>query len=134
MQIVVSQTSPVPLYEQIKDQIRAAIFTGALAAGENLPSLRELARDLQVSLITVTRAYNDLAVEGMVGTHQGKGTVVMAVEPALLRAHVDNRIRRGLAEAVEAARLGGVGLDALQCELDRVWDAATQKNDEEDRK
>ncbi len=122
VQIVVSQVSSVPLYEQIKDQIRAAVFTGALTAGETLPSLRELARDLQVSLITVTRAYNDLVAEGVIGTRQGKGTVVLPVDPARMRAHVDARIRQGLEEAVAAARLGGIGLDALRDELANAWE------------
>lgn len=129
VQIVVSQVSSVPLYEQIKDQVRTAVFTGALTAGEMLPSLRELARDLQVSLITVTRAYNDLATEGVIGTRQGKGTVVLSVDPARMRAHVDARIRQGLMEAVTAARLGAISLDMLRDELANAWDAA--ENDQE---
>lgn len=119
----------MPMYEQIKDQIRAAVFTGALEAGETLPSLRELARDLQVSLITVTRAYNDLAAEGVIGTRQGKGTVALPVDPARLRMHVEVRIRRGLEEAVAAARLGGIGLDALRDELVNAWDAVENEQE-----
>lgn len=121
VQIVLSQTSSTPLYEQIKDQLRAAVFTGALAPGEALPSLRALARDLQVSLITVTRAYNDLAAEQLIGTRQGKGTVVLPVDPQKLRAHAQQRIRRGFTDSVEAARLAGIGLDELGAELRRVW-------------
>ncbi|WP_454226348.1 GntR family transcriptional regulator [Propioniciclava flava] len=119
----------MPLYEQIKDQIRAAVFAGVLAAGETLPSLRELARDLQVSLITVTRAYNDLAAEGVIGTRQGKGTVVLPVDPARLRMHVEARVRGGLEEAVAAARLGGIGLDALRDELANVWDGVENEQE-----
>lgn len=129
VQIVMSQVSSMPLYEQIKDQIRAAVFAGVLAAGETLPSLRELARDLQVSLITVTRAYNDLAAEGVIGTRQGKGTVVLPVDPARLRMHVEARVRGGLEEAVAAARLGGIGLDALRDELANVWDGVENEQE-----
>ena len=131
VQIVLSQVSPVPLYEQIKDQVRTAVFTGAMAAGETLPSLRELARDLQVSLITVTRAYNDLAAGGIIGTRQGKGTVVLPVDPARLRAHVDARIQRGLEEAVTAARLGGTSFDALRQSLENAWGAVENQKERE---
>ena len=102
-----------------------------MAAGETLPSLRELARDLQVSLITVTRAYNDLAAEGIIGTRQGKGTVVLPVDPARLRAHVDARIQRGLEEAVTAARLGGTSFDALRQSLENAWGAVENQKERE---
>lgn len=81
VRIVPSATSSVPLYEQNKDHVRAAIFSGALTPGDVLPSLRELARDLQVSLITVTGAYNDLAAEGLIGSRQDRGSVVLPWTP-----------------------------------------------------
>ncbi len=121
MHIVLSQTSPTPLYEQIEDQIRDAIYSGSLRAGDSLPSLRELARDLQVSLITTTRAYNDLAAEGIIGTRQGKGTVVLPVDPVRLHQRVQTQLRQGLKIAIDAALLGDMGIDELREELAGMW-------------
>lgn len=109
------------MYEQIKDQIRAAIYSGALREGEALPSLRELARDLQVSVITTTRAYNDLATEGVIVTRQGRGTIVLPVDQNRMAAHLDERIATGLREAIDAARLGDVSLDRLRDTLTKLW-------------
>lgn len=122
MHIVLSTTSATPMYEQIKDQIRGAVYGGELAPGQALPSQRELARDLQVSLITVTRAYNDLVAEGIIGARQGRGTVVLAVEPARVREHVLARVDDALREATAAARLGGLTLGHLTDTLSRIWD------------
>lgn len=110
------------MYEQIKDQLRGAVFGGDLAPGQALPSQRELARDLQVSLITVTRAYNDLVAEGVIGARQGRGTVVLPVDPARVREHVLARVDDGLREATVAARLGGLTLGELTDTLSRIWD------------
>ena len=124
MQIVLSQTSQTPLYEQIKEQIRAAVLARTLRPGDALPSLRELARDLRVSLITVTRAYSDLAAEGVIGSRRGKGTVVLDVDPARLNDYIETRLREQLAKAVQTARLGGMGLEGLHRRLDEAWRAA----------
>ena len=77
MKLIISSVSGEPIYEQIKNQIRSAIMSGELMAGEALPSLRKLAKELRVSVLTVTRAYNELADEGLVENVQGKGTFVM---------------------------------------------------------
>ena len=77
MKLIISSVSGEPIYEQIKNQIRSAIMSGELTAGEALPSLRKLAKELRVSVLTVTRAYNELADEGLVENVQGKGTFVM---------------------------------------------------------
>ena len=66
MKLIISSVSGEPIYEQIKNQIRSAIMSGELTAGEALPSLRKLAKELRVSVLTVTRAYNELAKEGLV--------------------------------------------------------------------
>ena len=71
LSIVVDQH---PIYEQIKTQIRSAVLSGELKAGEALPSLRKLAKELRISVLTVTRAYNELADEGVVQNIHGKGT------------------------------------------------------------
>lgn len=77
MKLIISSVSGEPIYEQIKNQIRSAIMSGELMAGEALPSLRKLAKELRISVLTVTRAYNELADEGLVENVQGKGTFVM---------------------------------------------------------
>ncbi|MDE6127802.1 MAG: GntR family transcriptional regulator, partial [Lachnospiraceae bacterium] len=76
MRIQISMQSEIPAYEQIKMQIKAQILSGELAAGEPLTSIRQLARDLQVSIITTTRAYGDLEAEGLIYTVQGRGCFV----------------------------------------------------------
>ena len=85
MKLIISSVSGEPIYEQIKNQIRSAIMSGELTAGEALPSLRKLAKELRVSVLTVTRAYNELADEGLVENVQGKGTFVMERGNELMR-------------------------------------------------
>jgi GntR family transcriptional regulator len=75
------RVSGVPLYEQIVEQVRQQIMAGKLAAGAALPSLRALAGELRVSLITTTRAYNDLAAEGLIVNVPGKGSFVAQIDP-----------------------------------------------------
>lgn len=106
MRIVISNASGRPIYEQIAGQIRAAIMAGELAEGERLPSIRALARDLRVSVITTTRAYADLAAEGFVTNVQGKGSYVLARDAELVREHVLGEVERHLSAAIDAARAG----------------------------
>lgn len=77
MKIIISNQSAVPIYEQIKEQIKEAIFTDQLAENDQLPSIRQLAKDLRISVITTTRAYKDLEEEGYVVNVQGKGCYVL---------------------------------------------------------
>ncbi|NEG55740.1 GntR family transcriptional regulator [Bifidobacterium platyrrhinorum] len=108
MKLIISSVSGEPIYEQIKTQIRAAVLDGELKAGEALPSLRKLARELRISVLTVTRAYNELADEGVVQNIQGKGTFVMDKGNELMRRQLENQVRGALAEAVRAAEAAGV--------------------------
>ena len=85
MRVVISNSAGVPLYEQIKEQVKAAILSGALAEGELLPSVRALARDLRISVITVTRTYGDLAREGFITNVPGKGSYVLPTNSELVR-------------------------------------------------
>ena len=71
MKIVIRNTAGQPIYEQIKEQVKAAVYTGELAEGDMLPSIRQLARDLKISVITTTRAYSDLEQEGFIASVQG---------------------------------------------------------------
>jgi len=83
--IVLSTNNPDPMYRQVIDQIKDAIATGDLKPDELLPSIRELAQDLEVSVITIKRAYNDLETEGLIRTRRGLGSFVMSVDQESLR-------------------------------------------------
>lgn len=85
MFITLSAANPDPMYKQVTDQIRDAIASGELAAGDRLPSIRELAEAVQASVITVKRAYLDLENEGCIVSRPGLGSFVAAVDPAQLR-------------------------------------------------
>ena len=85
MRIVISNSSGIPIYEQIKEGIKSSILSGELQEGEMLPSIRQLAKELKVSVITTTRAYNDLQYEGFVTNVQGKGCYVLAQDNEMLK-------------------------------------------------
>lgn len=108
MRIVISNASGRPIYEQISTQIKQAILAGDLKEGERLPSIRGLARDLRVSVITTTRAYSDLAAEGFVANVQGKGSYVLPRDSDLMREHALREVESHLALAVDTARLTGL--------------------------
>lgn len=118
LRIVLSNAAGVPIYEQIKGQIKTAILSGDVADGEQLPSIRGLARDLRVSVITTTRAYGDLAAEGFVANVQGKGSFVLPRDSALVREHVLRDVEEHLDAAVAAAALADLGADQLHTMLD----------------
>jgi GntR family transcriptional regulator len=113
MRIVISNASPDPIYEQIVTQVRAQILSGELSEGELLPSIRKLARDLQISVITTKRAYEELEREGFLNTVGGKGTFVAAQNPEFLREKRMKAVEEKLAEAVDQARLLNVGSEQL---------------------
>ena len=111
---MLSRTSGTPLYEQIVDQYRAAIWSGDLPAGTALPSLRQLARDLEVSLITTTRAYHELAAVGLIANRPGRGSFVLAQDQDETRERLRVRLDGQLDEVIVTARLAGLGLAELQ--------------------
>ncbi len=113
MRILISNSSPEPIYEQIARQIKAGIIGGNLEEGAPLPSIRALAHDLQVSVITTKRAYDELEREGFLDSVGGKGTFVAAQNPAFLREKRMKLVEEKLGSAIDEARLLGVGLDEL---------------------
>ena len=113
MKLIISSVSGEPIYEQIKNQIRSAVMSGELEAGEALPSLRKLAKELRVSVLTVTRAYNELADEGVVQNLPGKGTFVMDKGNVLMRRQLETQVRENLAEAIHAAKAADIALSEL---------------------
>ena len=121
MKLIISSVSGEPIYEQIKTQIHSAVLSGELKAGEALPSLRKLAKELRISVLTVTRAYNELADEGVVQNIQGKGTFVMDKGNELMQRQLKTRIRESLAEASRGAKAAGIPLDVLDRMLEEEY-------------
>jgi GntR family transcriptional regulator len=121
VEIVLSSSSGVPMYEQIKAQVRSAIYAGDLEVGEQLPSLRQLAADLRVSLITVTRAYNDLVAERVVINEHGRGFVVVAFDPDSARAAIGSRLESAISELAAAARGARISRAELNILLDEKF-------------
>lgn len=119
MHIVIRNTGDVPIYEQIVTQIKSAIVSGELAEGEALPSMRLLAKELRISLITTKRAYEELEREGFIVTMTGRGSFVAAKNLDILREEQRRRLEAHLADAVDAARAAGVDADEL-CALIRI--------------
>lgn len=127
MEIIISNASSKPIYEQITSQIKAAILSGELAEGEQLPSIRALANSLRVSAITTKRAYADLEAAGFIETVQGKGSFVAGGNAELIREEQLRGIEELLAEAVERGRAMGLADSELAEMLDlmleerRAW-------------
>lgn len=103
MDIILSNRSGEPIYSQIEQQIKAAILSGQLQEGDMLPSIRQLARDLKISVITTARAYQDLEREGFVANVQGKGCYVQPQNTLLIREQQLRAIEEHLRAAMEKA-------------------------------
>ena len=103
LHIVISNSSDLPIYAQIKEQVKEQILTGELAENETLPSLRQLARDLKISVLTTTRAYNELEQEGFITSRQGKGFFVMSSGSNLIREQLIKEVEKNLNNAILAA-------------------------------
>lgn len=113
MEIFISNTSDKPLYEQITAQIKNLILSGVLKEGDALPSMRILAKELRISVITTKRAYEELEREGFIVTQSGKGSYVAARNVELIREENYRRIEQQLITAVNLARLSEISLDEM---------------------
>lgn len=122
MEIILSNSSDKPIYEQITSQIKEMIMKGELKSGEAMPSLRKLAKDLHVSLITTQRAYDDLGKDGFIVTVPAKGTFVSAQNQDFIREENLRRIEKLLMEASGLARENGISLEQLKNTLDLVFE------------
>ncbi|MBQ6395399.1 MAG: GntR family transcriptional regulator [Atopobiaceae bacterium] len=118
MEIVISNSSDSPIYEQIASQIRDQVITGVLAAGEQLPSIRSLATDLRVSAITTKRAYQELEAEGCIETVPGKGCFVAEGRVEMLRETRLRAIENSFSRALDEARMLGLSREELHEMLD----------------
>ncbi len=108
MEIIISNTNGVPIYEQIKEQIKIKIITGELVTGELLPSIRALAKDLRCSVITTKNAYEELEKEGYVKTKPGKGFYVSQINKNLALEEQLNKIQDLLESAVLTAKMNNI--------------------------
>lgn len=122
LSIVLSNSSGAPIYEQIGRQIKDAILTGKIQANEALPSIRVLARDLRVSVITTTRAYAELVNEGFVANVPGKGYYVLPRDRALMREQILLEVEQHLGQAVARAQLAEIDTAELHAMLDILID------------
>ena len=113
MRIIISNQSELPIYAQIKEQLKEQILNGQIPEGSTLPSIRQLAKEVGVSVITTTRAYSDLEAEGFIATMQGKGSVVLSKDNSMVREQYLMRIEEGLSTAIETARVMGLPEEEL---------------------
>ena len=122
MDIIISNAGGQPIYEQICRQIKGAIASGRLKPGEPLPSIRALARDLRISVITTKRAYEELEREGFITNVPGKGCFVAPRNLELVRESALRTVEEHLQKAVDAARAGGVTREEVAAALTLLWE------------
>ncbi len=103
MKIIISNSSPIPIYEQIKKAIILQIMDGELVENEALPSIRSLAQDIKISVMTIKKAYDELEEEGYIVSIHGKGTFVAPKNTALARENAQKEIEKHICEAIEIA-------------------------------
>jgi len=122
MRILISNSSPDPIYEQIVRQIKGQIIAGDLPEGAPLPSIRKLAHELQISVITSKRAYEELDKEGLIDTVGGKGTFVASQNQEFMREKRMKLVETKLSEALDEARMLGVSYEELGEMLRLLWE------------
>lgn len=113
MNIIISNSSGEPIYEQIVKQIKNLILIGELTEGDSLPSIRNLAQELRISVITTKRAYEELEKEGFVETVPGKGSYVAGQNKELLKEKRMRLIEEKLSQVVDESKLINLSLDEL---------------------
>lgn len=121
MDILINTSSPKPIYEQISQQIKGLILGGKLSPGDPLPSMRYLAKELRISIITTKRAYTDLEREGFVVTVTGKGTFVADESKDFWREEHHRKAEEYLLAAVEVAKEADIALSELHVVLDTLY-------------
>lgn len=122
--------SGVPAYRQIIDQVRGALASGALVAGDQLPTVRQLAVDLAINPNTVVRAYKELEISGLLETHQGTGTFIGAQKIPQASAERGRQLSQMIADVVARAGAAGFTIDDLLEQL-RAWPVAPSRKERE---
>ena len=123
MKIIISNQSELPIYAQIREQLKEQMLNGRIPEGTTLPSIRQLAKETGVSVITTTRAYSELEAEGFIATMQGKGSVVLPTDNKLLREQYLLRIEDGLSTAIDRAKAMGMSREELTGIFHNLMDA-----------
>ena len=126
MNIIISNASSDAIYEQIEKQVKNQIVNGSLTEGQLLPSIRSLARELQVSVITTKRAYDDLERDGFINTVNGKGTFVAAQNRDFLRETRRRMVEEKIAAAIGEAKLLGIPPDEFRRMTDLLYGMAEE--------
>ena len=121
MDIILTNAGGQPIYDQIVSQVKAQILSGKLKEGDALPSLRALAKDLRISVITTKRAYEELEREGFIVSLTGKGSFVAGANTELIREEHLRRLEDHLREAVSLSHLCGLALDGLTSILSMLY-------------
>ena len=122
MELYISNAGQEPIYAQITRQIQEKILSGELREGDALPSIRALARDLRISVITTKRAYAAQEAAGFITTMPGRGSFVAPQNPALHREQALTQVEEALSQAIAAARRGGVNLEEVTETLNLLWE------------
>ena len=126
MNLIINHTSMEPIYEQIIAQIKAEVIEGRMTAGDALPSVRTLSRELKISALTVKKAYDNLEEEGLIVTVHGKGSFIAAANQELLMEERRKELEKELEAAVQKARTGGLTVKEIRESFeiimeDEVW-------------
>ena len=114
MHMIINTTSMVPIYEQIMENIKKMIVSGELKAGDPLPSVRVLSKDLRISALTVKKAYDMLEADGFTATVHGKGTYVTAANTEMMAEQQKREIEKELEAAIQKGRAYGMSDDELR--------------------
>lgn len=117
MNIIISNNNDIPIYEQIERQIKDAILSGRLKEGEALPSMRLLAKELRISIITTKRAYEDLERDGLIESFTGKGSFVKQINRDRVKETIACEIEELFTAAIVKAKLAGIGTNQLMEQL-----------------
>lgn len=126
MDIIINNSSGTPIYEQIEEQIKSQIMTGELVEGDALPSMRILAKDLKISIITTKRAYEDLERDGYITSVTGKGSFVKGINSELVKENMMFAVQELLETAVDKALLGKIGYEELSETLKIIYEEKSQ--------
>ncbi len=129
MHIIISYESGEPIYEQIKSQLRGQILRGSIAKGSMLPSIRALAKELQIGIITAKRAYDDLCAEGFLYTLQGKGVFVADFDGAKVEDYVVKMLKEKTLELMDFARKNLIAKEKLITIINRTLQNGEVNND-----
>lgn len=122
MKIIVSNASNIPLYQQIEEQIKEAIFVGELKDGDVLPSIRNLANDIQVSVLTIRRVYDELEKEGFIICHVGVGSFISAKNLDILRDSKRRIVEQKMLDMIQQAKQLGISKDELHSIMDILYE------------